>query len=122
MTIAVAWVAAALPFGLLFWLMKLGNDDVFSSGSNADEVSTWLAEKRWRVRRTYGPPPRIDRPEVHWPEVVTRLAEAAASGVDCDFALHDALLEAGHPDLAACFRTSRNPASCWAIGHILGKS
>jgi hypothetical protein len=41
-----------------------------------------------------------------WPPAVVSLAQAVYNGADAGFALHDALLESGHPDLAAHFRLS----------------
>lgn len=41
-------------------------------------------------------------PDARWPGSIVRLAEAILAGQDCSFALRDALLEAGHPELAAC--------------------
>jgi hypothetical protein len=37
-----------------------------------------------------------------WPEIVVRLAEAMRAKKKCCFALHDALVECGQADLAAC--------------------
>jgi hypothetical protein len=41
--------------------------------------------------------------------------------VDCTFALHDALLEAGCGELADHFTEPRHPKGCWALDVILGK-
>jgi hypothetical protein len=56
-----------------------------------------------------------------WPSSVSELAEAIYQGDECAFALHDALLEAGHVELAEHFRQERHPRGCWAIDCILGK-
>src|SRR5262249_41649053 len=58
-----------------------------------------------------------------WPSAVVQLAEAMYTGADCGFALHDALLEAGHAELAGHFRhEAEHPKGCWAVDLILGKS
>lgn len=58
----------------------------------------------------------------HWPANVVQLANAIYSGTDCGFALHDALLEAGHSDLADHFRQeSPHPKGCWVVDLLLGK-
>jgi hypothetical protein len=55
---------------------------------------------------------------------VIGLARALYSGEPCAFALHDALLDAGHAELAAHFRDPGewHPIGCWALDVILGKS
>jgi len=57
-----------------------------------------------------------------WPSPVVKLAEALYAGENCSFALHDALLEAGHPELAEHFREKEHPKGCWAVDMILEKS
>ena len=53
---------------------------------------------------------------------VVQLAESLYAGQDCAFALHDALLEAGHAELAEHFREERShPKGCWVVDLILGK-
>lgn len=72
-----------------------------------------------RARRR--PPPGLHaeaRPSPWSPEVV-RLAEAYIDGQDCGFALHDALLEAGKPELAELFRRPDNPEGRRAANNIL---
>lgn len=57
------------------------------------------------------------------PSAVVTLAEAMYAGEDCSFALHDALLEAGHPELAEHFQKERwHPKGCRAVDLVLGKS
>ena len=66
---------------------------------------------------------REPRPTVpaSWPAIVVQLADALYHGEDCSFALHDALLEAGHPDLADHFNQgTRHSMMCWALDLILG--
>jgi hypothetical protein len=59
----------------------------------------------------------------HFPSMVLQLASALYDGEDCGFALRDALLEAGHAELAEHFREEQvHPKGCWAVDVILGKS
>jgi hypothetical protein len=58
-----------------------------------------------------------------WPSTVVQLAESLYAGQDCAFALHDALLEAGHADRAEHFRGEKShPKGCWVVDLILGKA
>jgi hypothetical protein len=43
-----------------------------------------------------------------WPPALVQLARAYLGGAECGFALHDALLETGKPELAEVFRTPDN--------------
>jgi serine/threonine protein kinase len=65
-----------------------------------------------------GPPARPPSP---WPAEVTALAEALAQGERCHFALCDALLEAGHSEVAEHFRApaAHYLPTCWALERIL---
>jgi hypothetical protein len=66
--------------------------------------------------RPYGAPAR-------WPSAVVQLAASLVEGQDCWFALHNALLEAGHPQLAMHFREKQcHPRGCWVLDLSLGKS
>jgi hypothetical protein len=60
-------------------------------------------------------------PGADWPGPVVQLAQALYSGGDCAFALHDALLEGGHPELAAHFAERDHPKGCWALDLLLRK-
>jgi serine/threonine protein kinase len=57
-----------------------------------------------------------------WPAHVHGLAAALSAGERCHFALHDALLDAGHPEMAAHFSEPqrRHLPGCWALERILG--
>lgn len=58
-----------------------------------------------------------------WPAAVIQLAQAVYQGADAGFALHDALLEAGHPELAEHFRHEQtHPKGCWVVDLVLGKA
>jgi len=57
-----------------------------------------------------------------WPVTVLQLADALYHGQDCGFALHDALLESGHKNLADHFHQEQaHPKGCWALDLLLGK-
>lgn len=73
------------------------------------------------VRHIMGSPfQRSTRPEC-LPASVVQLAESLYAGADCAFALHDALLEAGHVELAEHFQEEAHPKGCWALDLLLGK-
>ena len=57
------------------------------------------------------------------PATVRQLAQSLYEGADCAFALHDALLETGHAELAEHFAPAGkwHPKGCWAVDLILGK-
>lgn len=88
-------------------------------------VADWHLEPQRQaniLRHLMGNPFRpFPRPRP-WPLAISRLAEAIYEGADCGFAMHDALLEAGDPDLAEHFRQEENhPKGCWVLDLILGK-
>jgi hypothetical protein len=56
-----------------------------------------------------------------WASSIVQLAAALYDGQDCEFALRDALLEEGHPELAEHFREKDHPKGCWAVDVILGR-
>lgn len=55
-----------------------------------------------------------------WPSTITSLADALYNGEDCHYALADALMEAGHVELAEHFQERDHPKGCWAVDLILG--
>lgn len=71
------------------------------------------------VRHIFAWQPRGTHAEL--PLTVVQLAEALYQGEDCAFALHDALLDAGMPDLAEHFREPWHPKGCWPLDHLLDK-
>lgn len=74
------------------------------------------------LRHIFGNPFRPSPAPETWPATVTQLANALYNGQDCGFALHDALLEAGHPELAEHFRLEQShPKGCWVVDVVLGK-
>jgi hypothetical protein len=74
------------------------------------------------LRHIIGNPFRPYPAPASWPSTVVQLAESLYAGQDCCFALHDALLEAGHAELAEHFRQEKwHPKGCWALDLILGR-
>jgi hypothetical protein len=74
------------------------------------------------LREIVGNPFRQPELPAQWPPAVLALAEALAAGGACHFALHDALLEAGQPELAQHFAgDAAHPKGCWALDLLLGK-
>jgi len=74
------------------------------------------------IREVFGDPLKPYPPPASWPSAIVKLAEAMYAGEDCSFALHDALLEAGHPELAEHFaKEQSHPKGCWVLDLVLGK-
>jgi len=96
----------------------------------------WRSRQRSRKRKPLGWPDLADllrhisgnpfRPypaPPSWPPAVVNLAQAVYNGADACFALHDALLESGHPELAAHFMEQEwHPKGCRVVDLILGKN
>jgi hypothetical protein len=75
------------------------------------------------IRHLFGNPFRHQPALSSLPASVLNLAEALYGGQDCGFAVHDALLESGYPDLASHFQEERgHPKGCWALDQILEKA
>jgi hypothetical protein len=74
------------------------------------------------LREIAGNPFRPLMPREPLPLTVVQLGESLYAGEDCAFALHDALLEAGHTELAEHFRQGTHPKGCWVLDMILDKS
>jgi hypothetical protein len=113
----------------------VGPDVCFSEyfiPGRADELAARAANpaRSWEERRHQadlkrhirGNPFHRYRAPVAWPSSVVQPAAAMYQGQDCSFALRDALLETGHPDLAEHFAEKDHPMGCWAVDTILGKS
>jgi hypothetical protein len=99
----------------------------------AEEIASWDAQWAARAARTWaraallrhivGDPFEPATAPAHLPSAVMQLADALYHGNEVAPALHDALLDAGCPDLAAHFRAEAwHPKGCWALDLILGKS
>jgi hypothetical protein len=117
--------------------------DAWRAASNASEYAAWAAvalesrrtpglakslvqreqkKQAALLRHIFGNPFRPHPAPLSWPSTVVQLAESLYAGQDCAFALHDALLEAGHVELAEHFREEKShPKGCWAMDVILGK-
>jgi hypothetical protein len=86
-----------------------------ASGKNKAEKCPWL-------RHIFGNPFRPPVPLADLSLTVIQLAMAVYQRQDCGFALNDALLENGRPELADHFRREKwHPKGCWAVDLILGK-
>lgn len=96
--------------------------------TDVSEHAFMVADQEWTAqaalaRHIFGNPLRLYPEPSSWPGAVVQLAEAVYNGADAGFALHDALLEAGHPELAKHFQEEgQHPKGCWAVDLILGKN
>lgn len=86
-----------------------------------EELSTEYPFQANLLRHIIGNPFRPFKSPSSWPTTVTALANALYDGEDCHYALADALIEAGHVQLAEHFREPSHPKGCWALDVILGK-
>jgi hypothetical protein len=92
-------------------------DENYAAGA-ANEQKAQAALLRHIIGNPFRPYPAPPS----WPPTVVQLAESLYAGQDCAFALHDALLEAGHAELAEHFREEKShPKGCWVVDLILGK-
>jgi hypothetical protein len=58
-----------------------------------------------------------------WPALVVDLAQQFYDGADVRLILHDALLDAGHAELASHIQQEEwHPKGCWVLDLVLGKS
>ena len=97
------------------------SDAATDDEARANAAAVW-AQIASLLRHIVGNPFRSNGPPAFWPSTVTQLADALYSGQDCEFALHDALLDAGHADLAEHFSQEKwHPKGCWALDLLLGK-
>jgi hypothetical protein len=84
--------------------------------------TTEMCRQAVLLRHIFGNPFRPYNAPAHLPSTVVQLAQALYNGQDCTFALHDALLEAGHPELAKHFKDEQShPKGCWAADLMLRK-
>ena len=95
---------------------KSGVDAAYDVVHTAENQTNWAEQKcladlfRHIVGNPFRPYPAPDS----WPSAILQLADALYNGQDCGFALNDALLEAGHPDLADHFHEAAwHPKGCW---------
>jgi len=74
------------------------------------------------IRHILGNPFRPYPAPASWPPLVVDLAQQLYDGADVRLVLHDALLDAGHAELAEHFRAEEwHPKGCWATDVILGR-
>jgi len=116
-------LAAIVPFVLIYVLIYHNphSGSVRWTPRAEDMNDTWLAQVvkavlLEREPKFDEPPPR---PPPSWPAVVRELAQAYASGADCAFALHDALIDAGFAHLAVDFSEADYARDCEVIRRIL---
>jgi hypothetical protein len=100
--------AVVLPCALLIRLVlahERGDDYV---PADPEPFAAGRGRPYWAKKRFY-PTYEHKTTAVTMPEAVVQLAQASLSGEDCSFALRDALLEAGKPEMAEAFSDSANP-------------
>jgi hypothetical protein len=73
------------------------------------------------LRELFGDSPAAPRVPARWPALIKSLAESLYGGENCQGVLHDALLEADLPELAAHFERPFHPRGCWVVDAILKK-
>jgi len=106
--VPVSWAPVQLLTRLFGWITAPFTAEVAERVAQAD-----------LLRHIIGNPFRPLLAPDHWPAAVRSLAEALYAGEDYGFALHDALLDAGHTELADHFRAPTHPRGCWALDLIL---
>lgn len=117
---AASWVASVNAVNAVV------NAALVAGGENESNVPGKAKEKELQaafLRHIAGNPFRPLLVPAHLPRAVCDLAEALYSGTDCAAALHDALLEAGHTELAKHFRDpdESHPKGCFALDALLNK-
>jgi hypothetical protein len=110
---AVAWASKTIETDLV--------TRVYQDDSSENEPAIPSTDYHTLLRHIVGNPFCVYRAPTPWTSAVIKLAEAQYAGEDCSFALHDALLESGFPDLAAHFMEQGHPKGCWAVDLLLGK-
>lgn len=101
------------------WLQEAGADVQVRRDQDADLKRRQIALLRHLVGNPFRPYPAPD----DWPSTVVQLARAFRNGEHCGFALHDALLDAGHAELAQHIRDEKeHPRGCWVFDLLLRKA
>lgn len=92
------------------------------AGADYENLEPHAVESADLLRHIVGNPFRPYPAPPSWPAGVVRLAEVVYQGADAAFALTDALLEAGHPELAEHFRQEQaHPKGCWVMDLLTGR-
>jgi hypothetical protein len=100
--------AVVLPCTLLIRLVLAHEHGDNYVPAHPEPLAAGKGRSYWAKRRFY-PTYRHTKTAVTMPVAVVQLAQAYLSGEDCGFALRDALLEAGKPEMAEAFSDSANP-------------
>lgn len=108
------WLLRDMDYGPPFF--------AYMAAGEAKDVGISFDQQSDLVREIFGNPFRPYPVSSSWPATVVQLAEANYRGTEAAFALHDALLEAGHPELAEHFqKKTGHPKGCWVVDLLLGK-
>lgn len=110
----------AAVYGTL-WAVSWSTAWAAADGASRESANAQFSGQADLLREIVGNPFRQTAVPLEWPVTVVRLAEALYQGADCDFALHDALLEAGCVELAEHFSGIEHPRGCWALDLVLAK-
>lgn len=87
-----------------------------------DVVRQAKAAQARQIRELWGNPFQELKKPKSWPSAVVKLAKGLYEGQGKALALHKALADAGHVELAEHFRAEqKHPKGCWALDFILGK-
>jgi hypothetical protein len=111
-------LAASRPAHMRY--SALVGDEVYQQTWHQIRDAAW-SESAALLRHFIGNPFRPYPSPPSWPSSVIELAQALYDRQPCHFALHDALLESGHSELAEHFKEPDHPKGCWAVDLILGK-
>jgi len=97
-----------VPFVLLICLITEHDKggSAWADDSRAFRPSSGRSSGRWKH---FDASHWRKREPPSWPSTVVHLATAYLSGEECGFALHDALLETGMPEIADVFRAPDHP-------------
>jgi hypothetical protein len=75
-----------------------------------------------RLLREIIPNPFVPaQPRPDFSAELVAIARTVYAGMDRRAVLSEALVQAGHADLANHFQTAAHPKGCWALDHIMGK-
>jgi hypothetical protein len=101
------------------WALEQGDA---AGPDDAGQVNRAHCQLSELIRHIFGNPFKPYPAPRSWPSAVVQLATALYNGQDCIFALHDALLEAGHAEMAKHFKEEQqHPKGCWVVDTILNK-